>query len=84
MTTGEIIGTIFAFLSLFGGIVAVFTKMRVDVASINVKILQLEKEINSNKVDGTKYMDNNRTDHKQLFDKIDELKDFIIELQISA
>ena len=60
----EIISVAFGFLTLAGGIVAIYANMRVNIAKIQTKILAIEKEINDNKIDLKEIIENNKKDNK--------------------
>ena len=64
---GLTFGQLIAVISLFGGIVGIYVVVKVAIAKIEVRVSTLEKK-------------QDRDEHKfdMLFQKIDELKDLII------
>jgi len=64
MTYAEIISS----LVLFGSIVAVYVKAKIDIAKLEVRVTGLEKD-----------QDRDKEKFDALFKKIDELKDLIID-----
>ena len=73
MTSFEILVLVFSGLSLLGGIIAVYVKTQVDIASINTRLQDFRRELNSLEITRLHTDNINREDHKYIISKLDEL-----------
>lgn len=71
MTAFQIISIILSGLLILAAIAGVYTKMLVEIAKINVHILNLQHEMNIKEIAITKLEEKNSTQHKEIIDKLD-------------
>ena len=64
---------IIAGLGLLGGIVAVYTKLMVEISKVKVEMLNFRHELDIERQASLKAESFNREDHKEILKKIDEL-----------
>ena len=62
---------IFSLLALSGGLISLFLKTKLDVAKLQVKLLELESRINVNAQNIEIGRTENREDHRAMFTKMD-------------
>ncbi len=89
----ELGGLIVGILVLLGGIIAVYVVVKTDIVAVKTKIVAMEKDIEEMKETHRKDIkdvkddfnvrfesisNKNREDHQILFNKVDDLKDIII------
>jgi len=88
---GLTFGQLVSVLMLLGAIIGVYVRAKVEIAKLEVRVTEIEKDITSNKDDSrddiqklTKsfkdYQKENKDEHKELFRKIDDIKTEIINI----
>ena len=77
MTTFQIISLVFSFLLLFGAIVGVYVRTRIDVAKLEVNILNIQRELVQKEISFIRLEDKNSAQHDEIIKKIDKIYETI-------
>lgn len=60
-------------LTLLGGIIAVYSKMQIEIAKINTMLTDFRRELNQLEITRLHQENINRDDHNRIIMKLDEL-----------
>jgi hypothetical protein len=73
MNPFEIVSIIIACLTLLAGIIAVYSKMQIEIAKINTTLTDFRRELNQLEITRLHTENINRDDHNRIIAKLDEL-----------
>ena len=75
MTTFQIITVIISTLGLLGAIVTVYIKSQIDITKLQRDISYIHKDSDRKEIALLLIEKNNRDDHKEILQKLNEIKD---------
>jgi len=74
MTAFQIITLLISGLFLLGAIITVYVKLKIDIAKIEVHILNIQRELNQKEISLIRLEDKNTLEHNNILTHIQNLK----------